>query len=452
MRAVIFLGLLGLVTTHQLFAQDKGVPSRPNFLFILADDLGWGDVGFHGGQVPTPNLDRLASEGLELEQHYVYPVCTPTRVAFLTGRYASRFGVSTPQNERALPWDTVTLPLALRSVGYDTALCGKWHLGSKPEWGPQFFGFDHGYGSLAGGVGPWDHRYKVGPFTYTWHRNGELIEEQGHVTNLITKEAIRWLKSRTERPFFLYVAFTAVHIPIREPKEYLDRVPSSIQEPSHREYAACILHLDDSVGKLLEGLEATQKASQTVVVFTSDNGGTTARNDDPQYPPDGYTPGRAAGNNRPLKGAKGTVYEGGTRVPTVVRWPGVVKPGKYPSPVHITDWMPTFCTLAGYQPAKPLKWDGRDIGPFLFGAAEPSPRTVYTVGPNFRSLAFRDGEWKLIVHAATNTEDERLELYNLANDPNEENNLATDFPEKVAELRAKLLAEAAGDRDSQVWE
>ncbi len=446
MRFPVILILLGLFPSCVLATETE--PPRPNFLFILADDLGWGDVAFHGGQVPTPNLDRLVSEGVELERHYVYPVCSPTRAAFLTGRYASRFGVSTPQNERALPWDTVTLARALKSVGYDTAICGKWHLGSKPEWGPQLFGFDHSYGSLAGGVGPWDHRYKLGAFTYTWHRNGQLIEENGHVTDLITAEAVQWLQSRSNRPFFLYVPFTAVHIPIREPEAYLKRVPPTIEEPSLREYAACIIHLDDSVGKLLDALEKSGKASQTLVVFTSDNGGTTARNDDPAYPPDSYTPGRSGGNNRPLKGAKATVYEGGIRVPTVVRWPGVLKPGKHTHPVHITDWMPTFCALAGYQPEKPLKWDGQNIWPFLTGAAEPSPRTIYTVGPSFRSVAIHDGDWKIIVHRAANGRSERVELYNLADDPYEEKDQAEDRPEEVARLKAKLEAVAASDRDA----
>ncbi|MGB4726126.1 MAG: sulfatase-like hydrolase/transferase [Thermogutta sp.] len=446
MRYVVILILLSLLPSYVLAGETE--PPRPNFLFILADDLGWGDVGFHGGQVPTPNLDRLVSEGVELEQHYVYPVCSPTRAAFLTGRYASRFGVSTPQNERALPWDTVTLARALKSVGYDTAMCGKWHLGSKTDWGPQLFGFDHSYGSLAGGVGPWDHRYKTGPFTYTWHRNGQLIREEGHVTDLITAEAIQWLQSRGERPFFLYVPFTAVHIPIREPEAYLRRVPPTIEEPSLREYAACIIHLDEAVGKLLEVLEKSGKASQTLVVFTSDNGGTTARNDDPAYPPDGYAPGRSGGNNRPLRGNKGTVYEGGIRVPTVARWPGVLKPGKYVHPVHITDWMPTFCALAGYRPEKPLKWDGENIWPFLTGAAEPASRTIYTVGPSFRSVAIRDGDWKLIIHRATGPESERVELYNLASDPYEAEDQAENRPEQVAMLKAKLEAVAANDRDA----
>ena len=162
---------------------------KPDIVFIIADDLGWADVAFHGGNAPTPNLDRLRHEGVELTQHYVAPVCSPTRTGLMTGRCWSRFGVTTPQNERALPWDTVTLPRALKAVGYDTCLTGKWHLGSLPEQGPNHFGFDHSYGSLAGGVSPWNHRYKQGPFSVTWHRNEKLIEEEGHVTDLIAAEA-----------------------------------------------------------------------------------------------------------------------------------------------------------------------------------------------------------------------------------------------------------------------
>ena len=280
----LMLGLLG----STLFAG----PAKPNVIFLLADDLGWADVAFHHGNVPTPHLDQLAAGGVELTQHYVYPVCSPTRSALLSGRYASRFGVTNPQNPRAYPWDTVTLARALKTRGYDTALCGKWHLGSKPAWGPQKFGFDHSYGSLAGGVGPWDHHYKTGEFTATWHRDGKLIEEQGHVTNLITHEAIQWLESRTDKPFFLYVPFTAVHIPIREPEEWLRRVPPEITEPSRRQYGANVMHLDDSVGKILAALDKSGKAGNTLVIFGSDNGAyPTARNDDPQYPADDYEPG-----------------------------------------------------------------------------------------------------------------------------------------------------------------
>ncbi|MCA9080488.1 MAG: sulfatase-like hydrolase/transferase, partial [Planctomycetaceae bacterium] len=222
MRASICLPLLLAILSDSLFAAD---PQRPNIVFIMADDLGWGDIEQHGGNVPTPHLQRLASAGLELTQHYVAPVCSPTRTGLMTGRCWSRFGVTTPTNSRALPWDTVTLPRALQEQGYATLLAGKWHLGSLPECGPNHFGFDHAYGSLAGGISPWNHRYKQGPFTVTWHRNEELIEEQGHVTDLLTKEAIQWIKQQ-DGSFFAYIPFTAVHLPLKEPQAWLDKVPA----------------------------------------------------------------------------------------------------------------------------------------------------------------------------------------------------------------------------------
>ena len=178
------------MATGPSHAADGKQSSQPDIVFIMADDLGWADVAFHGGNTPTPHLDRLAREGLELGQHYVAPVCSPTRTGLMTGRCWSRFGVTTPQNELALPADTVTVARALKSVGYTTCLTGKWHLGSLPKWGPNHYGFDHSYGSLAGGVSPWNHRYKKGPYTNTWHRNEKLLEETGHVTDLICNEAV----------------------------------------------------------------------------------------------------------------------------------------------------------------------------------------------------------------------------------------------------------------------
>src|SRR6056297_3923683 len=215
MKRMLF-GLLCLLTARFLSGPaDAQTPApRPNIVFIIADDLGWSDVAFHGGNAPTPHLDRLADTGLELTQHYVAPVCSPTRAGLLTGRCWSRFGVTTPTNTLALPTETVTLPRALKTKGYKTCLAGKWHLGSLPKWGPNHFGFDHSYGSLAGGISPWNHRYKKGPFTFTWHRNEQLIEEDGHVTDLLTDEAVRWLKARDDEPFFLYLPYTAIHLPL----------------------------------------------------------------------------------------------------------------------------------------------------------------------------------------------------------------------------------------------
>jgi arylsulfatase A-like enzyme len=438
MLAVAVLVAVG----EMLFAAEP----PPNVVFIMADDLGWADVAFHGGNAPTPHLDRLAREGLELTQHYVAPVCSPTRTGLLTGRCWSRFGVTSPQNDRALPWDTVTLPRALKSVGYDTCLSGKWHLGSLPEQGPNHFGFDHSYGSLAGGVSPWNHFYKKGPFTQTWHRNETLLDEKGHVTDLIADEAIHWIESRGAAPFFLYVPFTAVHLPIKEPDEWMRRVPDSIQGDVPRHYAASVMHLDDAVGRIVAELEKQGRRENTLLVFTSDNGGSTAENNDLQYPDDNCPNGKLTGNNKPLRGQKGDLYEGGTRVPTIVSWPGRAKPGKAHSPVQITDWMPTFCALAGYQVKQELKWDGADITTLLTNHAELPERALYAAGTGFRSRSLRLGNWKLIVYGENASR--KVELFDLASDPFESKNLADEKPDRAAQLLAKLEEAAARDRDA----
>lgn len=434
---------------------DVRVPDQPNILFIIADDLGWADVAFHGGNVPTPHLDRLRSEGMELRQHYVAPVCSPTRAGFLTGRYWSRFGITTPINTRGLPFDTVTLARALREGGYRTALVGKWHLGSKPEWGPNHFGFDHSYGSLAGGVTPWSHYYKKGPYSKTWHRNGELINEEGYVTDLLVEEAVEWIETQNgDQPFFLYAPFTAIHLPIREPQEWLDRVPKEITGEVPRHYAACIMHLDDAVGRIVAAIDKAGKSENTLIVFTSDNGGSAAENNDTKYPNigDDCPYGALTGNNLPLRGKKGDLYEGGTRVPTIARWAGVIEAGTTTeTPLQIIDWMPTFCAFAGVEAdAVQLKWDGVDIGPVLMGMGGIPERTLYTAGTRFRAQSLRDGDWKLIRFNADNGGEARFELYNLAEDPNEKVNLAQSHPDRLAELRAKLEAAAAGDNDAVV--
>ncbi len=426
---------------------------KPNIVFIMADDLGWADVAFHNGNVPTPTLDRLAADGIELTQHYVYPVCSPTRAALLSGRYATRFGVTTPQNNRAYRWDTVTLARALKSVGYDTALMGKWHLGSLPEQGPNHFGFDHSYGSLAGGVSPWNHRYKQGEFSQTWHRDEKFVEETGHATDLIAAEAVRWIEARGDAPFFLYLPFTAVHLPLKEPAEWVARVPAAVQGEVARHYAASVMHLDDAVGLILAAVKKKGQRKDTIVVFTSDNGGSTTENNDLKYPNDKCPNGKLTGNNQPLRGQKAQVHEGGIRVPTLISLPGQLKPGKFEGVAHISDWMPTFCALAGYVPEKDMKWDGQNIWPQLTGAEPAKPRAIYTAAPGFSAQTLRYGDWKLIVpNDATKkkggTEPGEIELYDLANDPNETKNLAASMPDRVAELRAKLTEASKADRDA----
>lgn len=420
--------------------------AAPNIVFIIADDLGWADVAFHGGNAPTPNLDRLAREGLELGRHYVAPVCSPTRTGLMTGRCWSRFGVTSPQNERALPWDTVTLPRVLKSAGYDTCLTGKWHLGSLPEQGPNHFGFDHSYGSLAGGVTPYSHKYKKGRFVETWHRNEKFIAETGYVTDLIAAEAVRWLESRGAAPFFLYVPFTAVHLPIKVPDAWVARVPASIQGDVARHYAACVMHLDDSVGRILAALQKTGRRENTLVVFTSDNGGSTVENNDRSYPDDNCPSGRLTGSNTPWRGQKGDLYEGGTRVPTLVSWPGRARPGKVQTPVQITDWLPTFAALTGYKPDRDLKWDGASILPVLTTHTPLPTRPLYSVAPGWRSRSLRHDPWKLIVFGEG--ANRKAELYDLAADPQEKNNLASSRPERLREMQAMLDKAAARDRDA----
>lgn len=437
---LVFLLLLSFATVL------RAASSTPNFVFIMADDLGWADVAFHGGNAPTPHLDKLAAEGVELTHHYVAPVCSPTRTGLMTGRCWSRFGVTTPQNERALPWDTVTLPRALKSVGYETCLTGKWHLGSKPEWGPNHYGFDHSYGSLAGGVGPWDHHYKKGPFSETWHRNEKLLTETGHVTDLITHEACEWLGARQGKPFFLYVPFTAVHLPVKEPEEWVSKVPAGITGEVARHYAACIMHLDDSVGRIVAALEKNGQRDNTLLVFTSDNGGSTAENNGQTYPQDGYPAGPLPGNNKPLRNEKGSVYEGGTRVPCIASWSGRLKAGKHDFPAQITDWMPTFCALAGFKPEKDLKWDGVNLWPQLAEGTVPPTRMLYTVAPGFRSRALRLDPWKLVEHKQG--EKLKYELYDILADPHETKDLAGEKANILATMKERLAVKARADRDS----
>lgn len=447
-RLPVCVCCLALLTAVADVFAVEGPPPRPNIVFVIADDLGWADVAFHGGNAPTPHLDQLAREGLELTQHYVAPVCSPTRAGLLTGRCWSRFGITTPINQRGLPWDTVTLAGALGAKGYDTCLIGKWHLGSKPEWGPNRYGFDHAYGSLAGGVSPWNHRYKKGSYSVTWHRNGELLEEKGHVTDLLTHEAVKWIGERDGSPFFLYVPFTAIHLPLKEPECWLEKVPESIEGEVPRHYAASVMHLDDSVGRILNALEEKGVRKNTLFVFTSDNGGSTVENNGQPYPDDNCPNGKLTGNNLPFRGGKGSIYEGGTRVPTVVSWPGRIRSGKAQTPVFAPDWMPTFCALAGYQPKDELKWDGMDLSPLLLDGAELPERAIYIAGPRWRSSSLRFGDWKLVVRGKEARQS--VELFNLADDPAEESNLASREPGRVEAMLKKLEDAAQSDRDAIV--
>ena len=428
---------------------------RPNILYILADDLGWGDVSLHGSAIRTPVIDRLAREGVELTQHYVCPMCTPTRASLLTGRYPSRFGshATVPSNAPVLPDGYPTLATVLRDAGYDTGLFGKWHLGSKPQYGPNHFGFNTSYGSLAGGIDPYNHRYKRGAFSVTWHRNGEIVEERGHVTDLIAREAVGWIESRN-RPWFCYVPFTAVHVPVKPTQEWVSRYygdrhdDDPLKDLSFKKYAAYTSHMDHAVGQLLESLERTGQRDNTIIVFSSDNG---AINDCPLHSTDQYPGWQEAyprlGSNAPLRGVKAQLYEGGIRTPTVVNWRGNLSLGQMDSPVGVVDWMPTFAALTDSSPQTPPQWDGQDIWPLIAGSApQADARRLFWNFHGGDALGMRQGDWKLIVHQVNGSL--RRELFNIAEDPYEQRDLADERPDKVAELAGMIDQERRQDGSS----
>lgn len=417
-------------------------PERPNILVIVADDLGWADVGYHNPEMRTPNLDSLVQTGVELDCHYVMPVCTPTRVALLTGRYPSRFGnhCTQPSNEQALAFGTQTLASLLRTRGYDTALVGKWHLGSKPEWGPNYFGFNHSYGSLAGGMAPYDHRYRLTrpEYTKTFHRNHEFIEEPGHTTDLMADEAIGWIEKKRDSPFFLYVPFQAVHVPLSEEPRWRAK-NKHISSEDQRLFAAATTHMDDAIGRIVEALERTGQRENTLVVFFSDNGALTNHVGGKYPPPD--PPLANFSSNVPLHGQKGETYEGGIRVPAFVNWPAVLQPSKITSPVHVVDWMSTLAGISGVEDySSPT--DGQNIWPLLAGRVNTlPPRTFYwVVNENRRWVALRQGDWKILRNLRKD-----WELYNLAEDPQELTNLADKMPSRLKDLKQQYREQWSKD-------
>ncbi|MEM9282958.1 MAG: sulfatase-like hydrolase/transferase [Verrucomicrobiota bacterium] len=418
------------------FACTAWTGERPNIVFIMSDDQGWGDVGYHDPALYTPHIDRLSAEGIRLQQHYVHPQCTPTRVALLTGRYPSRFGPHATYaggNDQSIPYETPTLASLLKSAGYETALIGKWHLGSVPSQGPQHWGFDYSYGCLAGGCDNYTHLYKKAannPYAHTWHRNGELIpdSEHGelheagkHTTDLLTQDAMRFIHQEREKPFFLYLAHTAPHTPLQEEEKWFNDPEGKLAklDPERRLFAAVLHHLDDGIGQVAQALKDSGQWENTLVIFSSDNGS-------------------VEGSNGPLRSKKTHVYEGGIRVPAWVSWPARLEPGSIDHPMHVTDWLPTLCRLAGLE-TLPENLDGTDMFPLFQGRAV-SRDFYWTWGvrmfPQPRR-AVRIGDWKLVQESSGNQEGE-WELFDLSKDPNETSNLAGQHPERVESLRAFL--------------
>ncbi len=429
MRISIFLAFAVVA-----FTVIHGQAKSPNILLIVADDQGWNDIGYHNSELHTPNIDRLAKSGVELDCHYVQPQCTPTRVALMTGRYPTRFGLhcAVASNDQAYPVGTLTMASMLKSVGYETGMSGKWHMGSKPEWGPNQYGFDYAHGSLAGAVGMYDHRYRLNtPFAVTWHRNGEWIEEEGHVTDLTAGEAVRWIESHADRkqPWFFYVPFHAVHTPLAERDAKWADMNANIDDPERRLFAAALSHMDDAVGQMITALDATGQRADTLVIYTSDNGAQVNHSGNTYPPPDPKL--TKFSSNAPLRGAKTETFEGGFRVPAFVNWPGKLETHKVDAPLHVVDWMPTLAGLVGYEIEEDPTWDGTNIWPLLTGELrEPPERAIYTVwGAGRNREAIRYGDWKLVRNGGN-----KWLLFDVANDPNETTDLAARETARVEQL------------------
>ena len=369
-------GLAPLVLASTLAAWG----AQPNILLMMADDLGWNDVGFNGSAIETPTIDSLASGGLRLDRYYAFSLCTPTRVAIMTGRSPLRFGIFGPIIDHGgLPLEETTVGEIFRDAGYQTWYLGKWHLGhGRRAYFPNERGWDHSYGSLTGGLDHYSHNSDVLMGAPDWHRNGEPVEEEGHTTDLYTQEALRLLEGRDkENPFFMYVSWNAPHAPLQAVEPYLERY-AHVDDEVRRTYAAMVTHLDDSVASLIEALEREGLRQDTLVIWVSDNGGIPSGGSD----------------NSPLHGGKGSPYEGGTRVPGLVNWPGKIEPGVLSQQVSALDWLPTLLSATGVPRTDTKPLDGFDMWPAI-AAGRSVERGDLVFGSNFGRALFR-GKWKYV--------------------------------------------------------
>jgi arylsulfatase A-like enzyme len=406
---------------------------------ILADDLGWADVGWRGSEIRTPSLDKLAAEGMRLEQFYVLPMCTPTRASLLTGRYPIRYGlqmgVVVMHSDYGLSSDERTLATALREAGYYTAICGKWHLGhAKKEFLPNQHGFDHHYGFYLGMTDYYTHAHGGG---FDWHRNGKTLREEGYATDLIAEESIRLIRQHDmKQPFFLYVPFNAVHSPYQEtPHKEINELYANmtVNNNTRRIYAGMLTAMDAAIGRILKAVEEKGVKDNTIVFFCSDNGGPA--------------PGRIT-DNGPLRAGKTTAYEGGVRVPASITWPAKIKAGTVAnSPMHIVDLYPTLLNIVGASLKQKHPIDGQDLRSILLEGKTNVPEREILLSATPYTGALRKGDWKIVLNGSlgfSSGPNNRLlsnkankpdiELFNLANDLGEKNDLSASQPEKVKEL------------------
>ena len=434
----IYFGFYYLILFHffSCSPEEKSkTNNKPNIIVIVADDLGWNDIGFHGSEIVTPAIDKMVQGGMELDRFYVHSVCSPTRASLLTGRYPSRYGILSPLgDESVFPAGTITIAELLKNNGYETAISGKWHLGTVPEARPMKLGFDSSYGYLRGQIDPYTHLYKNG--NKTWHRNDVLVDEEGHATDLITNEAIRFIEKfhGSKKPFFLYVAYSVPHYPLEEPGNWIDMYEQSIANESRRLYAASVTHMDEGIGRIMTTLGKNEMEEHTVVIFFSDNGAQQSWHSKTQY--NGKFKGNdVLGDNTPLRDWKTSFYDGALRVPAVIMWKGKLSHGKVSEAINVADIYPMLAGLAGIDLPKEVIIDGINFWPSVEGEALPDNRLMYW--RMSKGMALKNGEWKLIHHGKTPDEGTD-ELYNIYTDPNETKNVAAENEKLLLELKKEM--------------
>lgn len=407
------------------------VPSRPNVILILTDDVGYGDIGCFGApDVKTPHIDRLAREGVKLTDFYATPQCTPTRAALISGQYQQRWGLeralgSTGASlEAGLPATGHTLPRLLKDHGYATALFGKWHLGYKPEFSPNAHGFEEFFGFLSGYIDFYTHTRGDGaPDLF---ENGQPTTQEGYMTDLITARATRYIAQHARGPFFLEVAYNAAHWPFQPPDRYSKapnhgrfQGPEDTTPATRQDYVAMLERADRGVGEILQALDTHGLTRDTLVIFTNDNGG------------------EWLSRNTPLFHRKDTLWEGGIRVPTVMRWPARLPAGKTSGQAGIVmDLTATILAATSTTVPAAAKPDGIDLLPILAGRSPVVDRTLFwRIDTTHRQQrAVRSGDWKLLLDG------DDLLLFNVRTDPGERHDLAAARSDLVAKLRPLITA------------
>ena len=395
-------------------AQSSKQTDKPNIVFILVDDMGFGDVGYNGSEIATPNLDKMAQSGTVLNRNYVYPICSPTRAALLTGRSPLEFGIDAPINNNAsLPLDTKIMPEYFSDLGYQTALVGKWHLGlGQKSFFPHNRGFDYFYGFLGGWVDFYTHVYDGG---HDWQRNGKGLREEGYAMHLLTADAKRVIASRqADKPLFLYLSYNAPHFPLQFlPNE--TGLNSNVEAGDRFMYAEMVTDMDAAIGEIIDTLKAESIYENTILVFSSDNGGAT-----------GFSTSKT---NAPFRGQKGSALEGGIRVPGLISWPGQLEGGQtLDQMIVVHDWLPTLLDAIGGNPQDIEKPYGQSMWAAL-ETGDIIDRKPIVIGAEKDTATF-DWPWKLTDTTERGPKGKHsIGLYNIEQDPTETNDLKSAEPE-----------------------